>query len=79
MGLSIHSLTPDINNKITNHSIIPDWDRIIKKIKVSLRIAIVVTRYNKNEILSLIQFFQNIKILIIFNYVVLQQMKDMRN
>ena len=61
VGLSIHSLTPDINKKITNHSIIPDWDMIIKKIKVPLRIAIVVTRYNKNEILSLIQFFSKYK------------------
>lgn len=61
VGLSIHSLTPDINKKITNHSIIPDWDMIIKKIKVPLRIAIVVTRYNKNKILSLIQFFSKYK------------------
>ena len=61
VGLSIHSLTSDINKKITNHSIIPDWDMIIKKIKVPLRIAIVVTRYNKNEILSLIQFFSKYK------------------
>ena len=61
VSLSIHSLTPTINKRITNHSTIPDWDRILKQIKVPLRIAIVVTRYNKNEILNLIKFFSKYK------------------
>ncbi len=61
VGLSIHSLTKEINKKITNHSMIPNWDKIIRKIKVPLRIAIVITRHNKNEILNLIKFFSKYK------------------
>lgn len=61
VGLSIHSLEPDTNKKITDVSTIPDWDTIIKQITVPLRIAIVVNRYNKQEILKLINFFSNYK------------------
>ena len=61
VGLSIHSLTPEINKKITNHSTISNWDKIIKSIKTPLRIAIVVTRYNKDEILNIIKYFSKYK------------------
>lgn len=57
IGLSIHSLNPDTNEKITGVRTIPDWSRIIDEIQVPIRIAIVVTRYNKDEILDIIQYF----------------------
>lgn len=61
VGLSIHSMNPMTNKNITKVKTIPNWDIIIPKIKVPLRIAIVVTRHNKDEILSLIKFFSTYK------------------
>ena len=41
-----------------------DWERIIPMIKVPLRVAVVVNRYNENEIFSIINYlskFSNIR------------------
>ena len=61
LSFSIHSLTSSVDKKITGHGVIPNWDNIIRKVKISLRIAIVITRYNKNEVLRLIKFFSKYK------------------
>lgn len=57
IGLSIHSLNPDTNEKITGIRKIADWNNIISKIEVPIRISIVITRYNKDEIMNIIQYF----------------------
>lgn len=63
-SLSIHSLDSDTHYKITKVRNIPDWDKIIPLIKVPLRVAIVVNRYNEEEIFSIIKYlskFNNIR------------------
>lgn len=64
IGLSIHSLNPETNKKIMGRSEILDWERIIKDIKTennSVRVAIVINRYNQYEVMDLIYYLSNFK------------------
>jgi len=64
IGYSIHTLNGLTNKKIMGREDIPDWDWIIPKSGENVRIAIVINRYNINEIESLIEYlskFNNIK------------------
>lgn len=63
IGLSIHSLRPDVNFQIMKRRDIPDWDTLIPQI-ANPRVAIVVNRYNKDEFFDILQYlskFKNIK------------------
>jgi molybdenum cofactor biosynthesis enzyme MoaA len=50
------SLRNDSNKLITDKSILPYWSYIFEKTKVPFRIAIVVTKYNKNEIEEMLDY-----------------------
>ena len=63
VGLSIHSLKPEVNYQIMQRHDIPDWDTLIPQI-INPRVAIVVNRYNKDEFFDILQYlskFKNIK------------------
>lgn len=64
IGYSIHSLIPEINQKIMGLSKIPDWKNIIEQSGKNVRVSIVVNRYNFFEVESIIKFlsqFNNVK------------------
>lgn len=59
VGLSIHSLDSETNNKIMGRPDILDWERLIPAIKSDtnhIRVAIVINRYNKNQIIDIIKY-----------------------
>jgi MoaA/NifB/PqqE/SkfB family radical SAM enzyme len=63
VGLSIHTLNPDTNEKIMGRRDIPDWKNIIPNIP-NVRVSIVLNRYNENEAFSLFHYiasFPNVK------------------
>ncbi len=60
-SLSIHSLNSNTHYQITKVKTIPDWDKIIPLIKVPLRVAVVVNRYNENEIFEIINYLSKFK------------------
>lgn len=61
-SISIHSLNKDTNKMITNIKYVLDLDNIVNILKVPLRIAIVVNRYNYNEIIDMIKYLSNYNI-----------------
>ena len=64
IGLSIHTLNADTNLKIMGINKIINWINIIPKIKTednTVRVAIVINRYNKDEIIPLIAYLSQIK------------------
>ena len=59
VGLSIHTLNPETNKKIMGREDILDWDRLIPLIKSSsnsVRVAIVINRYNCAEVEEIIEY-----------------------
>lgn len=59
VGLSIHSLDSETNNKIMGRPDILDWERLIPAIKSDtnhIRVAIVINRYNKDQIMDIIKY-----------------------
>lgn len=63
VGISIHTLDPEVNKNIMGRNTIPDWGTIIAKLG-RVRVSIVVNRYNEREILPLIHYiskFPNVK------------------
>lgn len=64
IGLSIHTLNADTNLKIMGINKIVNWVNIIPKIKTednTVRVAIVINRYNKDEIIPLIAYLSQFK------------------
>lgn len=64
IGLSIHTLNADINLKIMGINKIVNWVNIIPKIKTeynTVRVAIVINRYNQDEIIPLIAYLSQFK------------------
>lgn len=59
VGLSIHTLDSETNRKIMGRPDILDWNTLIPKIKSetnTVRVAIVINRYNKDQVIDLIQY-----------------------
>ncbi len=54
ISYSIHSFKPEINKKIIGTERMPDWEKIIPASGDNVRIATVVTRYNKDDVLDTI-------------------------
>lgn len=64
IGLSIHTLNADTNLKIMGINKIVNWVNIIPRIKTennTVRVAIVINRYNKEEIIPLIAYLSQFK------------------
>lgn len=61
VSISIHTLNENTLEKITGVKLNIDWDKIINSIKVPLRIALVVNRYNKDEVLDTIKYLSKFK------------------
>lgn len=63
VGVSIHTLNPETNQKIMGTKHIPDWDWILPQID-NLRVSIVFNQYNSMEIFRILNFliqFENIR------------------
>ena len=56
IGYSIHTLKPEVNKIIMGRSDIPNWNKIIPESGPSVRISIVLNRYNYMELIDLIKF-----------------------
>jgi len=56
IGYSIHSLNPEVNNKIMGIKKIPDWKNIIPESGKKVRVSIVLNRYNVKEIYDICAF-----------------------
>lgn len=56
IGYSIHTLNPTHAQKIMGWSKLPDYDYLLKNSGDRVRVSIVVNRYNKYDILKIIQF-----------------------
>ena len=59
VGLSIHSLDSETNNKIMGRPDILDWEKLIPAIKSDtnhIRVAVVINRYNKDQIMDIIKY-----------------------
>lgn len=64
VAYSIHTLKPDVNEKIMGFRSIPDWDTIIPMSGDNVRISIVLCRYNVDEFDDLIRYiskFDNVR------------------
>lgn len=64
IAYSIHTLDKDVNKTIMGKNYIPNWENIIPKSGDNVRISIVLTRYNINEIENLIKYiskFDNVR------------------
>ena len=62
VGLSIHTLDSETNQKIIGRKEILDWDKIIPTIKSStnhIRVAIVINRFNVNEVEKIIEYLSH--------------------
>lgn len=55
ISYSIQSFNSETNKKIIGTSRMPDWDRIIPASGDNVRVAVVVNRYNKDEIVEIIE------------------------
>lgn len=55
VGYSIHSLLPQVNQRILGRKDVPDWKRIIPATPFP-RIQVVVNRYNYREVFDIIEF-----------------------
>ena len=63
VGLSIHSLNPDANEKIMGRRDLPNWDVLIPQIP-NCRVSVVINRYNEHEVMDLFKYiakFDNVK------------------
>ncbi|KKN28183.1 hypothetical protein LCGC14_0856840 [marine sediment metagenome] len=63
VGVSIHTLIPQVNEKIMGRDHIPDWDLLLPLFH-NLRVSIVVNRYNVGEIPDILLYlkqFPNIR------------------
>lgn len=56
VGYSIHSLDPETNYLIMRRRDIPDWETIIPNSGERVRVQIVATRYNHDQILDIIRY-----------------------
>jgi len=61
IGYSIHSLNPETNKLIMGREDIPDWDTIIPASGDNTRVAIVINRHNRHEILDLMTYISKFK------------------
>lgn len=61
VSYSIHTLNLETQKKIWKTPLVPNWDFILKNTTAKMRVAIVVTRYNYQEIDSILQFLSNYK------------------
>lgn len=64
IAYSIHTLNPEVNEKIMGFRTIPDWDKIIPLSGDNVRISIVLCRYNIDEFDELIRYiskFDNVR------------------
>lgn len=64
IAYSIHTLNPEVNEKIMGFRTIPDWDKIIPLSGDNVRISIVLCRYNIDELDELIRYiskFDNVR------------------
>ena len=64
IAYSIHTLKPEVNEKIMGFRTIPDWDKIIPLSGDNVRISIVLCRYNIDEFDELIRYiskFDNVR------------------
>lgn len=59
VAYSIHTLKPEVNEKIMGFRTIPDWDKIIPLSGDNVRISIVLCRYNIDEFDELIRYIAN--------------------
>lgn len=55
VGVSIHTLQPDVNWTVMRRRDIPDWERILPQIP-NLRVSIVLNRHNAGELHDLLRF-----------------------
>lgn len=63
VGLSIHSLNPEVNTKIMGRPDLPNWDKLIPQIP-NVRVSVVINRYNEHEVMDLFKYisnFENVK------------------
>ncbi len=63
VGVSIHTLIPEVNEKIMGRDHIPNWDLLLPLFH-NLRVSIVVNRYNVGEIPDILLYlkqFSNIR------------------
>jgi len=56
IGYSIHTLYPEINQKIMGRNTLPDWESIIPNSGDNVRVSIVINRYNVGEVEDLIYY-----------------------
>ena len=56
IGYSIHTLYPEINQKIMGRNTLPDWENIIPNSGDNVRVSIVINRYNVGEVEDLIYY-----------------------
>ena len=64
VSFTVLSLDRNTHKKIVGHPNIPNWNSILPRIKVPLRVSIVIDRYNVCEFFQLIKFlssFNNVK------------------
>lgn len=64
VGLSVHSLKDSTNMLIMNRKARHDWSTLIPKIQSdtnNIRVAIVVNRFNKDEVIDIIEYLSTIK------------------
>lgn len=59
VAYSIHTLKPQVNEKIMGFRSIPNWDKIIPLSGDNVRISIVLCRYNIDEFDELIRYIAN--------------------
>jgi molybdenum cofactor biosynthesis enzyme MoaA len=60
VGYSIHTLNPDVNQKIMGTKTLPKWREIIPQ-TTNPRINVVINRYNVNEFFTLMAYFSRFK------------------
>lgn len=56
VSYSVHTLKMETQKQIWHTPFIPDWDWVIRNTTAKMRIAIVLTRYNVNEVDDIIKF-----------------------
>ena len=59
VSYSIHTLDKDTQIKIWETPLVPDWDWILRNTTSKMRVSIVLNRYNKDEVLRIIEFLSN--------------------
>lgn len=59
VSYSVHTLSPETNNKIMRINYVPDWDFIFKNTKSKMRVSVVINRFNRSEFFDIIRFLSN--------------------